>query len=202
MTGLERDAMKHKLPELPYPLDALEPHLSTETLEYHWGKHHRKYVDTLNTLVEDTEFEDADLATVVASAGAGDIFNNAAQAWNHDFYWKCLSPQGGGVPTGELAKAIDSSFGSFAAFREKFTAASQSVFGSGWTWLVDSGSGVVSIETMQNAQTPLMHGEVALLTCDMWEHAYYIDYRNDKAGYLDGFWKLVNWDFVAERLKA
>jgi len=194
--------MKHKLPELPYPLDALEPHLSTETLEYHWGKHHRKYVDTLNTLVEDTEFEDADLATVVASAGAGDIFNNAAQAWNHDFYWKCLSPQGGGVPTGELAKAIDSSFGSFAAFREKFTAASQSVFGSGWTWLVDSGSGVVSIETMQNAQTPLMHGEVALLTCDMWEHAYYIDYRNDKAGYLDGFWKLVNWDFVAERLKA
>ena len=194
--------MKHKLPELPYPLDALEPHLSTETLEYHWGKHHRKYVDTLNTLVEDTEFEDADLATVVASAGAGDIFNNAAQAWNHDFYWKCLSPQGRGVPTGELAKAIDSSFGSFAAFREKFTAASQSVFGSGWTWLVDSGSGVVSIETMQNAQTPLMHGEVALLTCDMWEHAYYIDYRNDKAGYLDGFWKLVNWDFVAERLKA
>ncbi len=194
--------MKHKLPELPYPLDALEPHLSAETLEYHWGKHHRKYVDTLNSLVEGTEFEDADLATIVASAGAGDIFNNAAQAWNHDFYWKCLSPQGGGAPAGKLAQAIDSSFGSFDAFREKFTAASQSVFGSGWTWLIDSGSGVVSIETMQNAQTPLMHGEVALMTCDMWEHAYYIDYRNDKGGYLDGFWKLVNWDFVAGRLKA
>lgn len=194
--------MKHKLPELPYPLDALEPHLSAETLEYHWGKHHRKYVDTLNSLIEGTEFEEADLATIVASAGAGDIFNNAAQAWNHDFYWKCLSPQGGGAPAGELAQAIDSSFGSFDAFREKFTAASQSVFGSGWTWLIDSGSGVVSIETMQNAQTPLMHGEVALMTCDMWEHAYYIDYRNDKGGYLDGFWKLVNWDFVAGRLKA
>jgi len=194
--------MKHRLPELPYPLDALEPHLSAETLEYHWGKHHRKYVDTLNSLVEGTEFEDADLATIVASAGAGDIFNNAAQAWNHDFYWKCLSPQGGGAPAGKLAQAIDSSFGSFDAFREKFTAASQSVFGSGWTWLIDSGSGVVSIETMQNAQTPLMHGEVALMTCDMWEHAYYIDYRNDKGGYLDGFWKLVNWDFVAGRLKA
>lgn len=194
--------MKHELPELPYPLDALEPHISAETLEYHWGKHHRKYVDTLNELLPGTEFEDAELATIVGSAGAGKIFNNAAQAWNHDFYWKCLSPDGGGAPHGELARAIESSFGSFAAFQERFTEAAQSVFGSGWAWLVDSGSGVVSIETMPNAHTPLMHGEVALLTCDMWEHAYYIDYRNDKSSYLDAFWKLVNWDFVAERRKA
>lgn len=194
--------MKHELPQLPYPLDALEPHVSSETLEYHWGKHHRKYVDTLNELVRGTEFEDAELASIVGSAGAGAIFNNAAQAWNHDFYWKCLSPDGGGEPSGELATAIESSFESFDAFREKFTAASKSVFGSGWAWLIDTGSGVVSIETMPNAHTPLMHGQVALLTCDMWEHAYYIDYRNDKGAYLDAFWKLVNWDFVAARLKA
>ena len=193
--------MKHELPDLPYALDALEPHLSRETLEYHWGKHHRKYVDTLNTLIDGTEFEDAPLEKIVGAAGAGDIFNNAAQAWNHAFYWQCLSPDGGGRPGGELARAIESSFDSLDAFREKFSAASKSVFGSGWAWLIHTGDGALSVKTMPNAHTPLMHGEVALLTCDMWEHAYYIDYRNDKGGYLDAFWQLVNWDFVAKRLE-
>lgn len=192
--------MKHEHPDLPYALDALEPHLSRETLEYHWGKHHKKYVDTLNKLIGGTEFEDASLEEIIGSAGAGDIFNNAAQAWNHAFYWKCLSPDSGAKPDGELLAAIESSFESLDAFQEKFTAASTSVFGSGWAWLIHAGNGVLSIKTMPNAHTPLMHGEVALLTCDMWEHAYYIDYRNDKGGYLDAFWKLVNWEFVAERL--
>ena len=193
--------MKHELPDLPYAKDALEPHISSETLEYHWGKHHRKYVDTLNTLIADTEFAEAELEDIVGNAGAGKIFNNAAQAWNHAFYWKCLSPDGGGRPEGEVAKAIDSSFGSFDKFRDEFSAAATSVFGSGWAWLINTGNNVISIQTMPNAETPLMHGRIPLLTCDMWEHAYYLDYRNDKGSYLDAFWKLVNWDFVNERLK-
>jgi Fe-Mn family superoxide dismutase len=194
--------MKHELPDLPYAMDALAPHVSEETLEYHWGKHHRKYVDNLNGLIEGTEFEDSPLDEIVANAGAGDLFNNAAQTWNHGFYWRCMSPDGGGRPTGALAEAIDSSFESFDAFREAFTEAGKKAFGSAWVWLIDTGSGVVSIETTPNAETPLMHGRVALLTCDVWEHAYYIDYRNDKASYLDAFWEIVNWDFVASRLRA
>ncbi len=192
--------MKHELPDLPYPKDALEPHISAETLEYHWGKHHRKYVDTLNELIGGTEFADAELDEIVGNAGNGPIFNNAAQAWNHDFYWKCLSPDGGGPPGGAVAKAIESSFGSFEKCRDEFSDAAKSVFGSGWAWLINTGNGVISIQTMPNAETPLMHGRIALLTCDMWEHAYYLDYRNDKGGYLDAFWKLVNWDFVNKRL--
>lgn len=194
--------MKHELPELPYAIDALEPHISAETLEYHWGKHHRKYVDTLNELIQGTEFEDKPLDEIVGSAGDGAILNNAAQAWNHDFYWKCLAPDGGGAPTGLLAEAIDSSFESFDAFREEFTEAAKSRFGSGWAWLINTGDGVVSIETTSNAGSPLMSGRIALLTCDLWEHAYYIDYRNDRGSYLDAFWKLVNWDFVTSRLNV
>ncbi|NGX15334.1 superoxide dismutase [Wenzhouxiangella sp. XN24] len=194
--------MKHELPDLPYSKNALEPHISAETLEYHWGKHHRKYVDTLNELISGTEFADAGLEDIVGNAGAGPIFNNAAQAWNHAFYWNCLSPEGGGRPQGAVAKAIDSSFGSFDKFRDEFSDAAKSVFGSGWAWLINTGNDVISIQTMPNAETPLMHGRIALLTCDMWEHAYYLDYRNDKGGYLDAFWKLVNWDFVNERLEA
>lgn len=194
--------MKHELPDLPYAMDALAPHISEETLEYHWGKHHRKYVDNLNDLIEGTEFEDSALDEIVANAGAGGLFNNAAQTWNHDFYWKCMSPDGGGQPAGRLAEAIDSSFESFDAFRDAFTEAGKNRFGSGWVWLIDTGNGVVSIETTPNAETPLMHGRVALLTCDVWEHAYYIDYRNDRGSYLDAFWDIVNWDFVASRLES
>jgi len=194
--------MKHELPELPYAIDALEPHLSAETLEYHWGKHHRKYVDTLNELIEGTEFADKPLDEIVGSAADGPTLNNAAQAWNHDFYWKCLAPDGGGAPTGLLAEAIDSSFESFDAFREEFTEAAKSRFGSGWAWLINTGDGVVSIETTSNAGNPLMSGRIALLTCDLWEHAYYIDYRNDRGSYLEAFWKLVNWDFVTSRLNV
>lgn len=191
--------MKHELPDLPYAMDALAPHISEETLEYHWGKHHRKYVENLNNLVSGTEFEEAALDEIVANAGEGGLFNNAAQAWNHGFYWKCLSPDGGGRPGGPLAEAIESSFESFGGFREAFTEAAKTLFGSGWVWLIDTGDGVVSIETTSNAGTPLMHGRIALLTCDVWEHAYYIDYRNDKGSYLDAFWEIVNWDFVASR---
>lgn len=194
--------MKHQLPELPYGLDALEPHLSAETLEYHWGKHHRKYVDTLNELIQGTEFADMPLDEIVSSAGEGKLRNNAAQAWNHDFYWKCMAPDGGGEPKGPLAKAIESTYGSFDAFREKFASAGKSLFGSGWVWLVNTGDGVLSIDATPNAQNPLMTGRIALLTCDVWEHAYYIDYRNDRGGYLDAFWNLVDWDFVASRLNA
>jgi superoxide dismutase, Fe-Mn family len=192
--------MKHELPRLPYAMDALEPHLSAETLEYHWGKHHRKYVETLNELVRGTEFEDKPLDEIVGAAGEGKLRNNAAQAWNHDFYWKCLAPDGGSKPVGALAAAIESSYGSFDAFREKFDSAGKALFGSGWVWLVHTGDGVVTIDATPNAENPLMSGRIALLTSDVWEHAYYIDYRNERGRYLDAFWKLVNWDFVASRL--
>lgn len=194
--------MNHELPELPWPKDALEPHISAETLEYHWGKHHRKYVDTLNELIAGTEFEDRPLEEVLASAGEGKVRNNAAQAWNHAFYWQCMAPDGGGKPGGALAEAIESSYGSFDAFKQEFSEAGKGLFGSGWVWLVDAGEGVVSIEPLSNAENPLMFGRVPLLTCDVWEHAYYIDYRNDRGSYLDAFWSLVNWDFVTSRLAA
>ena len=192
--------MNHELPDLPYAMNALAPHISPETLEYHWGKHHRKYVDTLNELVQGTAFEGKALDEIVGSAGEGPLRNNAAQAWNHAFYWRCMSPDGGGRPAGSLAGAIDSSYGSFNAFREEFTSAGKSLFGSGWVWLVGMGDGVVSIDTTSNAGNPLMTGRIALLTCDVWEHAYYIDHRNDRGGYLEAFWNVVNWDFVASRL--
>lgn len=194
--------MQHQLPDLPYSREALEPHISAETLDYHHGKHHRAYVDTLNELVLDTRHADSSLKEIIATAGDGRLFNQAAQVWNHNFYWKCLSPDGGGDPTGAVAEAIDNAFGSFQEFREAFTRAGKELFGSGWIWLVKTAPGTIAIESTRDAVNPLVHGKIALLTCDVWEHAFYIDYRNDKATYLDAFWHLVNWDFVLERLES
>jgi len=190
--------MEHKLPELPYAKDALVPHISEETLEYHYGKHHKTYVDNLNKLIPGTEFENASLEEIIKKATGG-IFNNGAQVWNHTFYWNCLSPDGGGEPTGDLADAIKRDFGSFAQFREKFTTAAVTLFGSGWAWLVKSPDGVLTIEATSNAANPLREGRKPLLTCDVWEHAYYIDYRNARANYVTAFWKLVNWEFVSRK---
>jgi Fe-Mn family superoxide dismutase len=191
--------MAFELPPLPYADDALVPHISAETLAYHHGKHHRAYVDNLNRLTEGTEWADRSLEDIIREADGG-IFNNGAQDWNHTFYWNCLSPTGGGEPTGVLATRIHSSFGSFADFRDSFTADAVSQFGSGWAWLVIAPSGRLSVVTTSNAGNPLRDGEKPLLTCDVWEHAYYIDYRNARPEYLGHFWDLVNWDFVAENL--
>ena len=188
--------MEHKLPELPYASDSLVPHISAETIEYHYGKHHKAYVDNLNRLIRDTELENMSLEEIVQNSSGG-TFNNAAQVWNHTFYWNCLSPKGGGEPTGEIANAIIKSFGSFEDFKGKFTNAAVTLFGSGWTWLIKNADGSLSVETTSNAGTPLKEGKKALLTCDVWEHAYYIDYRNARAKYVEAFWELVNWDFVA-----
>jgi Fe-Mn family superoxide dismutase len=192
--------MEHKLPELPYARDALAPHISKETLEYHYGKHHATYVANLNKLIPDTEFENMPLEGIVKKATGG-IFNNAAQIWNHTFYWNCLSPKGGGEPTGALVDAINKTFGSFAAFKEKFTATAVGTFGSGWAWLVKNPDGTLAIESTSNAGNPLTASKKPLLTCDVWEHAYYIDYRNARAAYVEAFWKIVNWAFVAQNLK-
>ena len=189
--------MAHTLPDLPYAMNALEPHISRETLEYHHGKHHRTYVEKLNGLVEGTEFAGASLEDIVRRSSGG-VFNNAAQVWNHTFYWHCLSPQGGGAPGGELAKAIDAAFGSFEAFHQQFSDKAVTLFGSGWAWLVKKPDGKLAIVQTGNAETPLTGADVPLLTCDVWEHAYYIDYRNARPKYLEAFWKLVNWDFVAK----
>ena len=192
--------MEHKLPELPYAQEALVPYISAETIEYHYGKHHRAYVDNLNRLIPGTEFEKRSLEELVRKSSGG-IFNNAAQVWNHTFYWHCLSPRGGGEPSGELAGAINGSFGSFTQFKEQFTNAGVTLFGSGWVWLVKNTDGSLAIEAASNAGNPLKEGKEALLTCDVWEHAYYIDYRNARARYLEAFWNLVNWQFVAGNLK-
>ncbi|MFA4916396.1 MAG: Fe-Mn family superoxide dismutase [Syntrophales bacterium] len=191
--------MEHKLPELPFAKDALAPHISGETIEYHYGKHHKAYVDNLNRLISGTEFEKATIEEIIRKSSGG-IFNNAAQIWNHTFYWNCLSPEGGGEPTGDIADAINRDFGSFTQFREKFTSTAVTLFGSGWAWLTKNADGVLSIESTSNAGTPLRDGRKALLTCDVWEHAYYIDYRNARAAYLEVFWKLINWKFVAQNL--
>ena len=195
----ELPKLLHELPPLPYAMDALAPHISRETLEYHYGKHHRAYVDKLNELVQGTEFETVSLADLIKRA-TGPLFNNAAQAWNHGFYWSCLSPRGGGAPTGELARAIDAGFGSFDAFASRFKSSALSKFGSGWTWLTRCTDGTLAIRNSDNADNPLRANETPLLTCDVWEHAYYIDYRNQRAKYVDAFWHLVNWDFVARNL--
>jgi superoxide dismutase, Fe-Mn family len=192
--------MEHKLPELPYAKEALAPNISAETLEYHYGKHHKTYVDNLNKLIPGTEFEKMTLEDIIKKASGG-IFNNAAQIWNHSFYWNCLSPSGGGEPAGELAAAINKSFGSFAQFKEKFTAAATSLFGSGWVWLVKNADGSLAIESASNAGTPVKDGKKAVLTCDVWEHAYYIDYRNARAKYVEAYWKIVNWKFAAQNFK-
>lgn len=191
--------MIHELPTLPYAMNALEPHISQETLEYHYGKHHKTYVDNLNKLIPGTEFEHSSLEEIVQKA-TGPIFNNAAQVWNHTFYWHCLAPNAGGEPTGKLADAINEAFGSFAAFKEKFSATAISTFGSGWAWLVKNKSGKLELISTSNAGSPLKDGQVALLTCDVWEHAYYVDYRNARPKYVEHFWNLVNWDFVSSHL--
>ena len=192
--------MEHKLPDLPYAHDARAPHISAETIEYHYGKHHKAYVDNLNRLIPGTEFENMPLEDIVKKSSGG-IFNNAAQVWNHTFYWNCLSPKGGGEPTGELADAINKQFGSLAQLKENFTNAGVTLFGCGWAWLVKNADGSLSIEATSNAGNPLKDGRKALLTCDVWEHAYYIDYRNARAKYVEAFWNLVNWNFAASNLK-
>lgn len=190
--------MSFQLPELPYAKDALAPHISAETLEYHYGKHHKTYVDKLNGLVEGTEMADKSLEEVVKSSEGG-MFNNAAQIWNHTFYWHCLSPNGGGEPTGALADAINSAFGSFEKFKEAFTQSAINNFGSSWTWLVKKADGSVDIVNTSNAATPLTDESVTpVLTVDLWEHAYYIDHRNSRPNYMDAFWALVNWEFASK----
>ena len=190
--------MKHVLPELPYAKNALEPHISAETLEFHYGKHHATYVDKLNGMIEGTEFESASLEEIILGSSGG-IFNNAAQIWNHSFYWDGLSPNGGGKPEALLADAIDSEFGSFEQFKEAFTASALGNFGSGWTWLVKNSSGSLEIVNTDDAANPMNAGHTPILTCDVWEHAYYIDYRNKRPDYINSFWNLVNWDFVATK---
>ena len=190
--------MEHKLPELPFAKNALAPKISEETIEYHYGKHHAAYVANLNKLIPGTEFQDMSLEDIVKKA-SGPVFNNAAQIWNHTFFWNCLSPHGGGEPKGPLADAIQKQFGSFAQFKEKFTNAAVTLFGSGWAWLVRNTDGSLAIEATSNAGTPMASGKKALLTCDVWEHAYYIDYRNARPKYVEAFWKLVNWKSVAGR---
>ncbi|MCP5451590.1 MAG: Fe-Mn family superoxide dismutase [Candidatus Competibacter sp.] len=190
--------MVHQLPELPYAKNALEPHISAETLEYHYGKHHQTYVTNLNNLIKGTEYEELPLEAIIQKSSGG-LFNNAAQVWNHTFYWNCLKPNGGGEPTGALAEAINKKFGSLAAFKEEFTKVSVGTFGSGWGWLVKNADGSVELMSTSNAGTPMTSGKTALLTCDVWEHAYYIDYRNARPKYVEAFWNLVNWDFVASQ---
>jgi Fe-Mn family superoxide dismutase len=191
--------VEHKLPELPYAKDALAPHISAETIEFHYGKHHAAYVANLNKLIAGTELADLSLEDIMKKASGG-IFNNAAQVWNHTFYWNCLSPKGGGEPTGKLADAINKAFGSFAAFKEKLSAAAVTQFGSGWAWLVKNPDGSLAIEQTGNAGNPLKDGKKPILTVDVWEHAYYIDYRNARPAYVEAFWKLVNWQFAAANL--
>ncbi len=188
--------MSHQLPKLPYDLNALEPHISKETLEYHYGKHHQAYVNNLNKLIEGTEHADKSLENIITSSTGG-IFNNAAQIWNHTFYWNCLSPEGGGEADGDLANAIEKQFGSFENFKNEFTKTAATTFGSGWAWLAKNDKGDLEILSTSNAALPMTQGKKALLTCDVWEHAYYIDTRNDRPKYISNFWNVVNWDFVA-----
>ena len=192
--------MTIELPKLPYELNALEPHISRETLEYHYGKHHQAYVTNLNNLVQNTELAHKSLEDIIKSASPGGIFNNAAQVWNHTFYWHCLSPKGGNEPTGKLADLINKTFGSFEAFKEQFSKTVIGTFGSGWGWLVKNPDGSLALTSTSNAGTPMTENKKALLTCDVWEHAYYIDYRNARPKYVEAFWNLVNWEFVSDNL--
>jgi Fe-Mn family superoxide dismutase len=191
--------MSIDLPALPYAQNALEPHISAETLEYHYGKHHKAYVDNLNKMIAGTEFADMALEDIIRKAQGG-MFNNAAQVWNHTFYWNCLSPKGGGEPSGKLGEAITKAFGSFASFKEEFTKTAIGTFGSGWGWLVQRADGTVALVSTSNAATPITGSDKPLLTCDVWEHAYYIDYRNARPKYVEAFWNLVNWDFVSKQM--
>lgn len=188
--------MEHTLPDLPYEKDALEPYISAETLDFHHGKHHQTYVTNLNNLIQNTEFADKTLEEIVTSAPAGGIFNNAAQVWNHTFYFNCLGPNAGGEPTGAVADAINAAFGSFEEFKDTFSTSAVTNFGSGWTWLVKNADGGLEIVNTSNAGCPLTDGLTPVLTIDVWEHAYYVDKRNARPAYVADFWNLVNWDFV------
>ncbi|HLV47515.1 MAG TPA: superoxide dismutase [Fe] [Aliidiomarina sp.] len=192
--------MAFELPALPYEMNALEPHISAETLEYHYGKHHQTYVTNLNNLTAGTDMAGKSLEEIVRSSDGG-VFNNAAQVWNHTFYWHCLSPNGGGEPTGALADAINAKWGSFEKFKEAFTTSAVTNFGSSWTWLVKTADGGLDIINTSNAQTPLtQEGVTPIMTVDLWEHAYYIDYRNARPKYMEAFWALINWEFAAKNL--
>jgi Fe-Mn family superoxide dismutase len=194
--------MAFTLPDLPYPIDALAPHLSRETLEFHHGKHHAAYVTNLNKLSNVAKYKDASVEQIMKEAGPGGLFNNAAQHFNHSFYWTSMKPKGGGQPHAKLAAAIKKAFGDFEAFKEKFTDTAVTHFGSGWAWVVLNPDGSVAIEATHDADNPVLHGKTPLITCDVWEHAYYIDYRNARAKYVDVFLShLVNWDFAASNLK-
>ena len=192
--------MTHVLPKLPYSPEALEPYISKKTIEYHYGKHHMTYVKKLNDLIEGTDFENRPLEEIVMKAGGG-IFNNGAQVWNHTFYWESFSANGGGEPTDKLLEAIIADFGSFEAFTEQFNQAAITLFGSGWAWLVQNQQGKLEIVQTANAGNPMKEGKHPLLTCDVWEHAYYLDYQNRRPEYVNGFWKLVDWQRVAERMR-
>ena len=189
--------MEHTLPALPYDKSALQPHISAETLEFHHDKHHATYVANLNKLIAGTEFADMSLEDIVLKAPAGGVFNNAAQVWNHTFYFNCMAPDAGGEPTGAVADAINSAFGSFADFKEKFSTSAATNFGSGWTWLVKNADGSVEIVNTSNAGCPMTDGKTPLLTIDVWEHAYYIDKRNARPAYIESWWNVVNWEFAA-----
>lgn len=191
--------MNHVLPKLPYSPEALEPHISKKTIEYHYGKHHMTYVQKLNDLVSGTPYENAGLEAIIMKADGG-IFNNAAQVWNHTFYWEGFSSDGGGEPEGALLEAINRDFGSFEKFREAFSTAAATLFGSGWTWLVKNTDGSLEIVQTGNAGNPMRDGKTPLLTCDVWEHAYYLDYQNRRPEHIAAFWKLVDWHKVAKRL--
>ena len=191
--------MSFILPELPYAHDALEPMINKRTIEFHYGKHHKTYVDKTNKLIEGTEFENATLVEIIRDAKGG-IFNNGAQIWNHTFYFESLSPNGGGKPEQEMAKLIDGGFGSFEGFKEKFSASAATLFGSGWAWLVLDKDNKLEIIQESNAGNPIRDNKKPLLNCDVWEHAYYLDYQNKRPDYIEAFWKLVNWEQVEDRL--
>ena len=191
--------MSIELPPLPYSKDALSPHISAETLDFHYGKHHAGYVTKLNAAIAGTNFENKSLEEIIKTSEGG-VFNNAAQVWNHTFFWNSLSPSGGNTPSGKIAEAINKDFGSFDSFKEQFTTSATTLFGSGWTWLVKDEKGKLAIENTTNAGCPLTTGKTPILTCDVWEHAYYIDYRNARPDYVTAFWKLVNWDFANKNL--
>lgn len=192
--------MTFTLPELPYSKEALAPHMSQETLEYHHGKHHNAYVNNLNNLIKGTKYENMTLEEIILSS-EGPVFNNSAQIWNHTFFWNSLSPKGGGVATGKALEAITKEWGSFEKFKEEFTKSAVANFGAGWTWLVKNKDGKLAIVNTSNAQTPITTGATPLLTVDVWEHAYYIDYRNERPKFINGFWALANWDFVNANLR-
>jgi superoxide dismutase, Fe-Mn family len=191
--------MEHILPPLPYAKDALQPYISAETMEYHYGKHHQAYVTNLNNLIKGTEFENLSLEEIIKKSSGG-VFNNSAQVWNHTFFWNCMAPNAGGAPTGKVADAINAKWGSFDSFKEAFAKSAVGNFGSGWTWLVQKADGSVDIVNTSNAQTPLTTTDKPLMTCDVWEHAYYIDYRNARPKFVEAFWNLVNWNFVNQNM--